>query len=76
MQLTKGNNKVLLHYPNKQADAHNFVLLDGLKNARDILVAPGYSSAVNMDFTASGGWEAIEFGEADMIEKQQAKWCR
>ena len=73
VQVTKGNNKVLIHYPNKQADAHNFVLLDGLKNAWDILVAPRYSSAANMDFKGSGGWEAVEFGEADMIEKATGK---
>lgn len=68
VQVTKGSNKVLIHYPNKSADAHNFVLLDGLKNAWDILVAPRYSSASNMDFKGTGGWEAIEFAEADMTE--------
>ena len=73
VEVTKGNNIVLLHYPNKAADAHNFVLLDGLKNAWDILVAPRYSSATNMDFKSSGSWESIEFGEADMIENATGK---
>ena len=73
VQVTKGTNKVLIHYPNKKADAHNFVLLDGLKNAWDILIAPRYSSASNMDFKGTGGWEAIEFGEADMKEKVTGK---
>lgn len=68
VQLKKGNTKALIHYPNKQADAYNSVLLDGLKNAWDLLVSPRYSNAVNMDFKASGGWEPIEFAEADMIE--------
>lgn len=72
-QVTKGTNKVLIHYPNKKADAYNSVLLDGLKNAWDILVAPRYSSASNMEFKSTGGWEAIEFAEADMTEKATLK---
>ena len=31
VQVTKGNIKVLIHYPNKKADEYNSVLLDGLK---------------------------------------------
>ena len=68
VQVTKGNTKVLIHYPNKQADAYNSVLLDGLKNAWNILVAPRYSNASNMEFKPTGGWESIEFAEADMTE--------
>ena len=73
VQVSKGKNKVLIHYPNKKADAHNFVLLDGLKNAWDVLVAPRYRGASNMDFRASGGWEAIEFAEADITENATGK---
>ena len=73
VQVTKGNIKVLIHYPNKKADAYNSVVLDGLKNAWDILIAPKYSSATNMEFKSYGSWESIEFAEADMIEKATGK---
>ena len=59
VQVTKGKIKVLIHYPNKNADAYNSVLLDGLKKAWDILIAPKYSSATNMEFKSSGSWEPI-----------------
>jgi hypothetical protein len=42
--VAKGNIRVLIHYPNKYADAYNSVVLEGLKNAWDVLVAPRYSS--------------------------------
>ncbi len=73
VQVTKGNIKVLIHYPNKNADAYNSVLLDGLKKAWDILIAPKYSSATNMEFKSSGSWEPIEFAEAVMVEKATGK---
>jgi len=73
VQVTKNNIKVLLHYPNKKADAYNSVILDGLKNAWDMLVAPRYSSATNMVFKPTSGWESIEFGEASMVEKTTGK---
>ena len=75
VEVTKSNIKVkvLIHYPNKNADTYNSVLLDGLKNAWDILIAPRYSSATNMEFKSSGSWEAIEFAEADMVEKTTGK---
>lgn len=73
VQVLKGNIKVLIHYPNKQADAYNSVLMDGLKNAWNILVAPKYSSASNFEFKPITGWQSIEFAEADMIEKLTGK---
>jgi hypothetical protein len=73
VQVTKGNIKVLVHYPNKQADAYNSVLLDGLKNAWNVLIANRYSSAANMEFKSYGSWEQIEFAEADMVEKTTGK---
>ena len=73
VEVTKGNNVVLLHYPNKAADEYNSVLLDGLRNAWNILVAPRYNNATNMNFKSSGSYEAIEFGEADMIENATGK---
>jgi hypothetical protein len=73
VEVTKGNLKVHIHYPNKAADAYNSVLLEGLKNAWNILVAPNYSSASNFEFKPTGGWESIEFAEADMTEKATGK---
>ena len=73
VQVIKGNIKVLIHYPNRKADAYNSVLMDGLKNAWDILVAPRYSSASNFEFKPITGWQSIEFAEADMVEKTTSK---
>jgi len=73
VQVTKGNIKVLIHYPNKNADAYNSVVMDGLKNAWNILVAPRYSSAANFECKPITGWQTIEFAEADMVEKITGK---
>jgi hypothetical protein len=73
VEATKGNIKALIHYPNKKADEYNSVLLDGLKTAWDILVAPRYSSASNMQFKPVSGWEPIEYAEATMVEKGTGK---
>jgi hypothetical protein len=73
VEVTKGNTRVLIHYPHKQADAYNSVVMDGLKNAWNILVAPRYSSASNFEFKPVTGWQAIEFAEADMVEKTSGK---
>ncbi len=73
VQVVKGNVKVLIHYPNKNADAYNSVLMDGLKNAWSILVAPKYSSASNFEFKPITSWQSIEFAEADAIEKTTGK---
>ncbi len=73
VSVTKGNTKVLIHYPNQAADKYNSVVLDGLKNAWDILVAPRYSSASNMQFRPITGWQSIEYAEAEMVEKGTGK---
>jgi hypothetical protein len=73
VQVAKGTLKVLIHYPNKNADAYNSVLLDGLKNAWNILVVSKYSTVSNLEFKSAGGWESIEFAEADAIEKTTGK---
>jgi len=73
VQVTKGTTKVLIHYPNKIADAYNSVLLDGLKNGWDVLVAPRYSSASNFQFRPVTGWQSLEFAEADLVEKGTGK---
>jgi len=71
--VTKNNIKVLIHYPNKLADAYNSVLLNGLKNAWNVLVAPKYSSASNFAFKPIQSWQSIEFAEADCVEKASGK---
>ncbi|WP_462255032.1 hypothetical protein [Ferruginibacter sp.] len=69
VEATKGNIKVLIHYPNKNADAYSSDLMEGLKHAWNVLVAPKYSSATNMEFKPLYSWQSIEFAEADMVEK-------
>jgi hypothetical protein len=69
VEVTKGAIKVLIHYPNKKADDYNPNLLDGLKNAWDVLVAPRYSSAANFEFKPISDWQSMEFAEADCVEK-------
>jgi hypothetical protein len=73
VQVNKGDIKVLIHYPDKNADTYNSVLLDGLKNAWNVLVAPKYSSASGMEFKQASGWEPVEFAEAGMVEKATGK---
>ena len=68
IQVTKGNAKVLIHYPNKSADTYNSVLLEGLRNAWNVLAAPKYSSVSNFQYRPTGSWESIEFAETSAIE--------
>lgn len=71
VEVSKGTTRVLIHYPNKKADAYNSVLLDGLKTAWEVLVAGEgrYGAIRNLEFKPAGGWESIEFAEADSTEK-------
>lgn len=74
VQVTKGDTRVLLHYPNKSVDTYNSVLLDGLKNAWNLLVAPRYGIAGGeVAFRPINGFEPIEFAEAAAIEKASGK---
>jgi hypothetical protein len=73
VEVVKGNIKVLIHYPNKLADEYNPNLLNGLKNAWDVLVAPRYSNATNFEFKPISGWQSIEFAEADCVERSSGK---
>jgi len=65
---TKGTTRVLIHYPNKKADGFTTDLLQGLKTAWDILVAPKYSSMSTVEFKPVSGWEPIELAEADAVD--------
>ncbi len=73
VEVSKANLRILLHYKHPEADAYNSVLLEGAKNAWNILVAPRYSSAVNMNFRPHSSWQSIEFAEADMTERATGK---
>ncbi len=73
VEVTKGNIKALVHYPNKNVDAYNTVLMDALKNAWDVLVAPKYSTAANFEFKPLQSWQSIEFAEADAVERNSGK---
>ncbi len=73
VEASKGNIRVLLHYPNKKADAYSSDLMQGLKVAWDVLVSPRYSNARNMEFKPLFSFQSIEFAEADMIENATGK---
>jgi hypothetical protein len=66
--VAKGSTRVLIHYPNKQADQYNSVLKDGLQTAWNILVAPRYRNILNFQLKPISGWQSIEFAEADAVE--------
>lgn len=73
VQVSKGNTAVLLHYPNKEADAYNSVLRDGLQNAWNILVAPRYSNIRNFELKPIQSFESISFAKADATEKSSGR---
>ncbi len=74
VEATKGNIKVLIHYPNKQADEYN---PDGdakLKIAWNILVAPRYSNATNMFFKDGDQFFSRPcYGSAEMTDNATGK---
>lgn len=72
-EVTKGNIRVLLHYKHPQADAYNSDVMAGEKNAWNILVAPRYSNAANMNFKPHYSWQTIEFADADLTEAATGK---
>lgn len=71
--VTKGNVKVIIHYPNAQADAYNSVLRDGLATAWNVLVTPRYNNIRNLELKPIQSWESISFASADAIEKASGK---
>lgn len=73
VEVNKGNVKVLIHYPNKKADAYNSVQAEGLKNAWNILVAPKYNQISNFVLRPIYGWQSIDFAEADAVENITGK---
>lgn len=73
VEVTKGSIKVLLHYPNKKADAYNSVLKEEDYNAWNTLVAPRYSNMQNFAWRTVQSWQSISFMEADATENASGK---
>jgi hypothetical protein len=73
VEVTKGNIRILLHYKHPQADAYNSDIMVAEKNAWNILVAPRYSAAANMNFKPHISWQSIEFADADLTESATGK---
>lgn len=68
VEVKKGSIKVLLHYPEKKADAYNSMLKDGDYTAWNILVAPRYSNMKNFEWKSIQSWESVSFIRADATE--------
>lgn len=68
VEVNRGNVKLLIHYPNKKADAYNSIQTEGLQNAWNILVAPKYNRISNFVLRPIYGWQSIDFAEADAVE--------
>lgn len=73
VEVTKGNLRVLVHYPNKEADKYIPDLDESVRNAWNILIAPRYSSMTNFELKPIRGWQSIDYAEADLIENATGK---
>lgn len=71
--VSKGNLKVLVHYPNKAADEYNSVLKTQTQRAWNTLVAPRYSGIQNFADRSIQSFESIGFAEASAIDKASGK---
>lgn len=72
-EVTKGNIRVLIHYPNKEADAYQSVLKDGDLKAWNVLVSPRYSNLRNFEWKSIQSWQSISFMEGDLTENSTGK---
>ena len=73
VEVVKGNIKVLVHFPNKTADAYNSVLKEGDYTAWNTLVAPRYSNLKILEWKSIQSWESISFMEGDATENATGK---
>ncbi len=73
VEVIKGNIKVLVHFPNKTADAYNTVLKEGDYTAWNTLVAPRYSNLKILEWKSIQSWESISFMEGDATENATGK---
>lgn len=72
-EVSKGNIRVLIHYPNKEADAYQSVLKDGDLKAWNILVSPRYTNLRNFEWKSVQSWQSVSFMEGDLTEKGTGK---
>lgn len=68
-EVRKGSLRVMVHYPNPQADAYNSVLRDGDVDAWNVLVNPRYTNLRNFEWKSVQSWESITFLHADAVER-------
>ena len=68
VQVTKGTTRVLIHYPNKEADGYMADAMERLKNAWTRLVASKYSNMSAVEYKPIRGWESMEIAEADAVD--------
>jgi hypothetical protein len=73
VSVVKGGIKVLVHYPNKKADAYNSVLKEEDYNAWNTLVAPRYTNLKNLEWQSIQSWESITFMQGDATENATGK---
>lgn len=73
VQVTKGDIKVLIHYPNKKADEYNTVLKESDYTAWNILVAPRYSNLKNLEWKTIQSWQSITFMQGEATENSTGK---
>lgn len=73
VEVTKGNLKVLVHYPNKEADEYRTDLDESTRAGWNILVAPRYSNMTNFELKPIHGWQSIDYAEADLVENATGK---
>lgn len=70
VEATKGNLKVLLHYPRKEDGEYISQQVDRTKRFWDLLVAPRYVSASNFFFYGyNTSFEPAYFASADLTDK-------
>jgi hypothetical protein len=69
VQASKGDMRVLIHYPNKQTDAYEPDLDVKIKNAWHVLVASRYDAVTNLEYKPIRDWQSVEWVEADAVEK-------
>lgn len=64
---------MLIHYPNKEADAYQSVLKDGDLKAWNVLVSTRYSNFRNFEWKSIQSWQSVSFMEGDLTEKTTGK---
>ena len=68
VEVTSTAGKVLVHYPNRTADAYDSSLANGLRTAWTTLVAPHYTNITNLVIKPIQSWRSVSFAEADATE--------